>query len=355
MEGIERHLIRSTEQMNALRSDWEKMQQGKEMTVFQGWEWNLLLFEEEKKRAFSKLLSEVCVYIVRQNGEAVLLLPVLYQKRGNRTKWFGRDRGLYILGHGSYSDYLNAVYGNNIDKETIVRLIGRIREDFPGCPFYATDIREDTVFCEALNQMKACVTKERKALQVDLAESKEAYEQSLSKHVKQNLRTARNRMKRDNYAYKLEVMGRTEDRELLEQLLTVHIDRMKEKNRNDEDIMHRLSSGIRIRYRAGREKKNNIISESMKRMDQSCLVITRLNDDIAGYLYGLYDRDVIRIMQNCIKTKYRFYSPMFRGAYDFILEQYDSREPRHIDFTRGNEQYKYDLGGSETTLFSFVI
>ncbi len=120
-------------------------------------------------------------------------------------------------------------------------------------------------------------------------------------------------------------------------------------------MVHAMSSYVRIKYRTNREKNNNIISESMKVMDNSCLVICYLNNDIAGYLYGLIDRDTIRIMQNCVKEDYKFYSPMFRGAYDFILMQYDNDDIKIVDFTRGNEQYKYNLGGVEIQLKSYEI
>ncbi len=352
---IERVEIRTRQDLEKLHDIWRRLSQGTDMTVFQSWEWNELLFEEEKNRFLSTLFTTIYVYISYREDQAAALLPVICQKRSNRTKWFGRKRGLYLLGHESWSDYLNAVYDDAATQEDLLAMIHRAKEDFHGYLFYATDIRENTLFCDCMQKAQASVTKERIAVQVDLIESKEDYEHSLTKNVRQNLRTAKNRMVKDGFIYDLEVMGKTQDETLLHRLTELHIARMKEKNNNTEDLFHRVSSGIRIAYRARREKKNNIITESMKRMEASCLVIVRLNDDIAGYLYGLYDRQTVRIMQNCVKAEYRFYSPMFRGAYDFILSQYDSDHPMKVDFTRGNEKYKYDLGGKEITLFSYVI
>ena len=55
------------------------------------------------------------------------------------------------------------------------------------------------------------------------------------------------------------------------------------------------------------------------------------------------------LMQNCFKMEYAFYSPLFRGTYDFLIKQIqnESKNVMQIDFTRGDEPYKYKLGGVE--------
>ena len=93
----------------------------------------------------------------------------------------------------------------------------------------------------------------------------------------------------------------------------------------------------------------------MQYMPNSCLIVVYLNSKVTGYLYGLRDGTIIRIMQNCFDEKYKFYSPMFRGTYDFILSCYETCDVTAIDFTRGNEEYKYKLGGIETKLYTYII
>ena len=95
----------------------------------------------------------------------------------------------------------------------------------------------------------------------------------------------------------------------------------------------------------------------MKRMNNSIFVIVKLNDVTVGYLYGLMDNRAIRVMQNCFKMEYAFYSPLFRGTYDFLIKQIqnESKNVMQIDFTRGDEPYKYKLGGGEMQLHNYVI
>ena len=139
-----------------------------------------------------------------------------------------------------------------------------------------------------MNSSDASPGESEVAVQVEKMESREEYEKSLSKHTRQNLRTAKNRMDKAEIKYEVKVLGKIDDDDdLIQKLIEVHVARMAEKNMVTTDLIHKISSYIRIRYRKKQEHRNNVVAESMKRMEESCLVIVYLNDDIAGYLYGL--------------------------------------------------------------------
>lgn len=353
--NIEMVEIKSLSDLEEMAEIWRRLEKGGDMTVFQSHEWNKLLLEEEKKKYLSSLLSTVMVIKISKSGTVLGLLPLVVQRLSNKTKWFGRKKGLYILGHSSYSDYLNLVYEDGFDDACFNELLKYMKKNFRGFSFYATDIRANTKFAACLRASGAVLDKTNVAVQVEKTGVSEDYVKSLSKHVRQNLRTAKNRMDKAHIGYELKVFGRLDDTDLIDQLVEIHIGRMAEKNMVDTDFLHKVSSRIRISYRRKQEHNNNVIAESMKRMENSCLAIVYLNNDIAGYLYGLRDGSVVRIMQNCVKDEYKFYSPMFRGAYDFIIEQYADERITAVDFTRGNEQYKYSLGGIEIGLESHHI
>ena len=69
------------------------------------------------------------------------------------------------------------------------------------------------------------------------------------------------------------------------------------------------------------------------------------------------DSDAVRIMHNCVKEEYSFYSPMFKRAYDFICEEINNKRYNvtQIDFTRGDENYKFQLGGEALFLNHYAI
>ena len=348
--------VKNVDDLNDMESEWKQLEDGSEMTIFQSFNWNMLLFKEWRASKYVKAFSKVSVYIVYNEEKPVLILPLIVQIKTTKIKWIGRKKGLYILGIDSYSDYLNAVY-KDISDEALDALFYKIEKDFPDLDIRFTDIVENTYIDDYLKRKKILPCGTGVSVAVKKAESLEEYNQLLSKHTKQNLRTATNRMSKDGIIYELIILSRIEDSQLLNNLLQLHMQRMKEKELQaaKHDVVHKVSRKIRVFVRSYNEKHNNIVVESMRTMEQSETVIVKVNSNIAGYLYCLIDRNKIRVLQNCVNKKYSYYSPMFRGIYDYITRLYKRNEIQFLDFTRGNEEYKYKLGGVETILNSYVF
>lgn len=347
---IEKKYISQIQNFDKLKGMWLELEKGQDMTVYQSFSWNRLLVQEQFNMFMSKFFSMIVVYIVMDGNNAKIILPLIVQKRSNKTKWFGRKKGVYILGHASYSDYLNAVY-ENIDKESFDILMDNLKKDYADYVFTFTDLIEGTQFEMLVEQTGVAKLDSTVSVAVSKAESAEKYTKSLSKHVRQNLRTALNRMNKDGIEYEHKVVfGKILDIDMLDELRKLHIERMNEKNNVGTDLIHKISSVVRIYYRKKKELHNNIVYESMRTMENSVFVLVYLNGQICGYLYGLQEQHTIRIMQNCFRSEYKFYSPMFRGTYDFLLDCYQKSDIQKVDFTRGNESYKYQLAGVESTL-----
>lgn len=352
---IIKHEIHDVRDILLLRKDWEKLEKGRDMTTFQTFEWHRLLIQEWYGWKLHALYSRVRVYIAYENDQPVMIFPAIIYRFSTRTKWFGQYRGIYLLGQGSYSDYMNVIYDSFSD-QAFQTIVLEIQKDFPAFPILLTSMRGDWESASGMTRIGIEKQESDVAVAVHRKESAEVYTGSLSKNTKQNLRTAMNRINRDGLRYELTVTGRLTDRQVLDTLQAIHIKRMKIKNQNHEDIVHAVSSWIRRSVRSYREKHHNIVMMSMQENENSCLIMIRLNDEIAGYLYGLREEQAIRIIHNCFDERFKFYSPLFRGAYDFILSIYEKdADVREIDFTRGDEAYKYKLGGEEIKLYDFRI
>ena len=181
------------------------------------------------------------------------------------------------------------------------------------------------------------------------------YTKQLSKSTRQNLRTALNRMNKAGLNYRYTVIKGPLPVELSDELIALHGKRVVHKNADNSNLKKRISSFIRQRKVSYQEHNNNIVKDAMLSLDNSVTVIVYLNDKVAGYLYGVDDRGTIRIMHNCFDEEYAFYSPMFRGSYDFIIECCNNPDIKCVDFTRGKEEYKYKLGGKEMELHTYKI
>lgn len=230
-----------------------------------------------------------------------------------------------------------------------------IKEKYSYLQIFISNVRENTAISRFLGKKNNSVSN-MVSVSVSLLESRDEFNKTLSKHTKQNLRTALNRMNKDGLSYSLDVKKSVLDDDLIDTLLSMHMKRMITKNTVHKSLMGKLISKYKLFIMLIKEKNNNIIRNSMKTMNNSFTVVVRIEDHVAGYIYGLTEQNgVIRIMQNCIDENYKFYSPMFRGIYDWVLDNCDNYKYKVIDFTRGDEDYKYKLGGKETNLFSYII
>ena len=346
--------INQIEDFDKIRDKWIVSEKGNDMTVFQSYEWNKLLYSEWGNYKYNRIFSKIEIFIAEKDGDW-MIVPVLVQEHSSALKvGIGRKAGIYLLGYGSYSDYLNAIY-NKFSDELFTELLQMISKRHPSLNVYFTNIREDTGTYRYLSK-KNKIENTTISVYVDIPESGEEFNKTLSKHTRQNLRTALNRMNKDNMEYEWYVKGTIDDTKTRNILSTMHMNRMRTKNYDKSNLKHRVTSWIRLQLILYSEKHNNIVLKSMATMENSFTLMIKLNGMIVGYIYGLKEcNGTIRIMQNCIDEKYFFYSPMFRGIYDFIMENCCDNKINKLDFTRGDEEYKYKLGGKEIRLYDFII
>ena len=345
------YTIKSVKEFEALKDDWKYLENGEDMTAFQKYEWNHLLIEEFFALLYNRLFAEVKCYVVTENQKAVAILPVIIQKRNAKILWWGRKKGAYILGEGSWSDYLNFIY-----KEPNTQAWELILHNLPK-PLFVNSLRSNTEMCHFLEE-HSTVCGQHPSVYIPLMADATEYLASLSKSVRQNLRTATNRMTKAGLLYELRIEDGKLDDVLANELISMHYDRAKIKNqRNYKKNLHWISRNLRNSYKEYQNKQYNIIFHSMTRNELGVTVIVSLNGVASGYMYGVKDSHAVRIMHNCINEEYKFYSPMFKGAYDFICEEISNKRYNvaQIDFTRGDESYKFQLGGVELPLNSYVI
>ena len=346
--------INRKEDFEKISQVWEKLEIGSEMTVFQSLKWNKLLYMEWYNYKYNRLFSKVEVYVI-ENENDLMIVPTIIQLRDTYLKGvIGRRRGIYILGQGSYSDYLNFVY-NAFSETMVLAFINHVREKYSDYKLYFSNVREDTMLCKYLNKNYKWEVN-TVSVSLNVPKNKEEFDKMLSKHTRQNLRTALNRMNKDLMQYEWCEKGIIVDDTYLNKLVKLHMKRMKTKNSDDSSFLNKIKAEIKLQLLLYREKNNNIVRESMCTMKNSFILIVKLKGNLVGYIYGLKESNgIIRIMQNCIDEEYKFYSPMFRGIYDYIAANCGESELREIDFTRGDEDYKYKLGGQEVSLYNFKI
>ncbi len=358
--NIVKREIQTEQDLLALEGFWKPLEAGGEMTVFQTLEWHRLLLKEWMGWKLHGIYSRVIIYIAFRERTPVMILPAIIYKFSTKTKWFGQKKGVYLMGQGSYSDYMNVIF-NSFSPEAFELLCSEIRKDFPGFPICFSSLREDAALAAYLKEKSIPGQEETVSLVVPKAPTAEEYEASLTKKTRSNLRKALNKMEADQMDYKIEVMGPVEDQELLNRMVQMHVKRILIKNTKHEGLTHILSSYVRKAYRKYRDLNNNIVAMSIHENPASVVILVKMKHreeeeyHLAGYQYGLRDRGSIRLLQTCFDGTYYRYSPVFRGVYDYILSCYEDDSIREIDFLRGDEEFKYRLGGQEIQLYTYQL
>jgi hypothetical protein len=346
--NIKKIIIKDENDFKRIEEIWLKLEKGKDLTVFQSYKWNILLFNEWLNLKHYRFSSEVVIYYNER-----IILPLIIQKLNLLNIFLFKKKGIYFLGYDSYSDYLNFIY-DDVSEIEFSQFLCRVKNDYPNLEFHIDRIIENTKLDTFLKKKNTKFIKTSIAVEVLINNQVDNYNARLSKSTKQNLRTSLNRMNRDNINYELNVnIGSVDDR-IIKEILPIHFKRVMQINSKADCIKKKISNIYRKVSIKKKEKNTyNVIRSSMKSMENGILVYVKLNNKIVSYIYGFIEKDVIRIAQNCIDDKYKFYSPMTRGIYDFIIKYHGTY--KCIDFTRGTEEYKYKLGGVEKFLNSYII
>ncbi len=356
--NVIRHTIRSTEDFSNLKTAWEALETGNEMTAFQTYFWNALLLEQWLRSQLRRSQSSVEIYIACHDEQPVMILPLLIVRFSLHIKEIGWHRGIYLLGTDSVSDYLNAIY-NAFDAGALEALLKSLRRDHPALDIRFDLIREDTSLHRYLSGCGFAGTECAVFADIPVPESGEAYEKLLSKSTRQNLRTAANRADRDGINYQTELLLGTLPPSIAARLNKLHAKRV-ETIRAKALPNHVIKRAYRKLYHwtlRRREQRYPIVMESMIRNPHSVVFIVRLREQLAGYLYGTADSQSVRIIHNCFDEEFRWYSPLSRGCHDFILGECETRQlgVSSIDFTRGDETYKLKLGCTAHKLYSYSL
>lgn len=195
---------------------------------------------------------------------------------------------------------------------------------------------------------------EWECVRLDITGDVEMHIKRLSPSVRQNLRTAYNRMKRDDVNYELRVYmpGDVMDIDVWNDVIRLYLHRFlgKYKKGKSRNPLYKLYKTVFYKY-----IKHDTVS--LRRLGNTFHSVLFMNGEIACFMSGFsnHGRTSVVIPWLAFNDRYRFYSP----GYIMICEtmKWLSRNSmiREIDLSRGVEKYKTDLGGEIYTTKSYSL
>ncbi len=182
---------------------------------------------------------------------------------------------------------------------------------------------------------------------------------NLSKSVRQNIRTAYNRTKRDNIDLKLKIWmpAQIPSKEEQKLIMNLYLSRLFGKYRTAKN--NPLSKFIHftfirpIKFFIYKHLKHDTLSLFSGKNKNTFHAVLFDGSSPMALLSGFMteDKKKIVIPRLAINEQYSFYSP----GYLLLKEIIEKCPFDYIDLSRGTEKYKYDMGGKEYNTVSWTI
>lgn len=323
---------------------WKILEKGLEMTPFQSFAWNKLLVHQYNSQGYRKIYRRLRYVCVCDDQEIKLIAPLRFK---NYIRGSKHIREIELLGADSFSDYVNFIY-SDFKEEYFTSLMHFLSDKYSSYILHWRDIpANSSIGTQLKKRFGENLNEERFTVTISLNfESFQKYFDHLSKHTRQNYRTAINRIKRDGHQFSWKEFDGISDRTFTKKLMDVNYARTIEKNPD-----RYKSFGKRVKE-VLRKYMNNFICEMIANYEDAWVLVGYIDDDIVGFLAGSKVGNIVYVMMNKVNPKYEFYSPMIVAIVQYIQHCLESKNGIEImDFGRGTEQYKFKLGGEAQQLY----
>lgn len=335
--SMDNYIIRKYTQPDLiqLKKDWQSLENGKDMSYFQTFDWY------ESINDIVPCKGEV-VFIEVLDGEKVKLIAPLWIMR--QTYLFVNKRGCYFWGKDGLGDYLNFIY-QDFDEKALHALFVFIKKEYGSIRYFLDFLKERTDIVQYLKEHFPNIQRDSFSYAaITLPNDANAYVRSLSKHARQNLRTANNRSIKDGLSFEWKIIEKCTDMQLRQKCERLRQQRLPFKQQREKKKWSLLTKlhlfiddklRIRIPYKSVLNVEKN-----------GSLLLVTCDEDIAAFFYFGYEQQnrKVVVMTAGTNMKYARYSPGFYYMFQQIQNWIEDYSVECVDFTRGNEKYKYDLG-----------
>lgn len=317
-----------TYRIRKLKSVWLNLEQSSNVTPF-------LYYDYMKNVTWNSMLRlsiPVFFYGKDEKGKVVFIAPMKYGLLNEKYDTLGN------LGYCDITDFLFADTLQEQEKKGILlQMIDEI-----GQPFLISRIMMDSETLSLLDgkvEQKFIVP----CVNIHLQEDYDSHIAILSKSVRQNIRTAYNRMSKNKatYEFKFFVGGEYIPDEVKKDTHAIYNKRQFSEYRNSDKVtLFSLLSKLQVKYL----RHDNFSLYKNSNAVQSVLYINgKMAAMFAGVLNKVGDRVVIPRL--AINSEYSFYSPGYVLLCETMKHVIPNTSIRNIDLCRGTEKYKTDMGG----------
>lgn len=284
--------------------------------------------------------SVISFFVVYKNDNLVLIAPLRIKKQI-----------AYIAGYYAMMDYNDFIYNEKMElssqKEAIEGLMNFLRKKkIKEIRFNFVDINSNTY--KILNELDLLHNiSEVTNVCITIPEKYDTYFNTLSKQTKQNIRTARNRLKKDDFKIQFDWYAESTTNK-----------KMKKINKKDTLLyLLRQKNKYRRNYIHNFYIKYFHYATVVSNNDFCIIAELKINNELAGFYKGYLNgnKDSIEIPRLAINEKYSHYSPGILLIDESIKYISSKTKIKRFDLCRGSEIYKIRMGGNENITCNFSV
>lgn len=308
-----------------VKKAWRQIIPDGEINTYQTYEFNKLCFQYRITSISNiKRKNIKCKFVVAfENNKPVCIAPLVIDDFP--------EKYIRLLGHGTNAGYLDFIYR---DERYVVDVLEYCKRRFQEYKFDFIFVKESSPLFNSMNSVE-----EFNNYTIYIRDY-DTYLSSLSKSTRQNIRTAYNRLNKDELTYDF----------------TIH-DNNKIANAELKDINElyhkRKSEWTGEKELSTRRKKiflsRDVIFRGIKKMDSSCVAVLKIDNKNAAFFVGFKFEGGIYIPRLAINSDFSRYSPGIILINEFLRIRLIDQKGYIFDLCRGDEKYKSTLGGSVST------
>lgn len=331
-------------QFSLLEGSWKSLQVGEDMTFFQTYDWYKMLIRKFPNDSSN---YETRFFVVNDSEKPVMIAPLWIIKRSTLLV---NKKGCYFFGRHGWTDYLNFIY-RDFDSQAVESLMEFVAQEYGVHMWTLECMRESTESYEYLKKHYPFeVSTRTKCVWLKLPTTVDEYNAMLSKGSRQNIRTAQNRLSKDGIAVEVEYRDRLNVN--YNECYDLRAKRAVEKNaRIKQSLKAKIKSSI-IKLLRFKEPQYFPLRDCP---ETELLTIKTDSKQLMAYFnYGIHkeNKEAV-VMAVGTDEQYKRYSPGILAMYNFIIDAIRNQTYACIDFTKGDERYKYALGGQDHYIQSF--
>lgn len=307
-------------------------------TPFQAWQLNWVWFLVYRLKGTRRKFQPIFYYFKAvEDDKKECIVPVLVNKK---------DKILANFSQFGPIDYYDILYSSNSDG-FLDDCFSALFEEYQGYKLNFENIPESSVLCNLFGgfdkQLAPCVRIEFQSLQY------ENYYQSLSKHQRQNLRTAYNKLQKAGKPFSI-VKYDAENRIPLsvhKKCMKLYEERCVMKNGGYE------RKGVFSKLAAAKDSRTNLVNMLVSKGNNVVFVLY-IENIPAAYMVCFYDehRPMVYVPRLSASVEYLKYDAgillLNESIKHLLAEGFNV-----VDLTRGDEPYKLAMGGVVVNNYTF--